>query len=222
MDLMDLETEFITDKPNQGYTKKVKVVDKDVNKEILVQMSKLCLSNALQVRTLRAVSIECFRIPADSHWIVACKESTQKWTKLIEAAKDAGPAARDKIGPPHVYVINAIFKRVLEVTKDTDTELHTKMSNACSQWSSWKDINDVVKHAKVSKMYQQDVKRLEVACPMSMVCNLQDSDHITPAWMWLKAKSLLLKDSTVRELAGMAPKGDLERKLQDFVDAAKA
>ena len=43
-------------------------------------------------------------------------------------------------------------------------------------------------------------------------------EQLTPAWAWRVVKKQLLAMDQVVEMEGVAPPGDLERKIQEFID----
>ena len=66
-----------------------------------------------------------------------------------------------------------------------------------------------LKYARVQKNYDSDFKRLEVNCLPGT-----DADRL-----WTAMKAALLQCPRVEELQGIAPPGDLARRLQEWLDA---
>ena len=46
-------------------------------------------------------------------------------------------------------------------------------------------------------------------------------DGLTPTWAWVQMKQLLMKDSDMMPLEGVAPDGDMERRIQEHLDSMK-
>jgi len=70
-------------------------------------------------------------------------------------------------------------------------------------------------------MYQAPHKRLEISVPM-LLMNPSDPPSVegfTPTWAWIQIKEQIMKPKEHWELEGMAPPRDLERKIQEFLDA---
>ena len=73
-------------------------------------------------------------------------------------------------------------------------------------------------------MYQSNVKRLEHSIPQYHVekeLSLEMSpEHITPIHaVRILVNEVLLKEEKSKSLPGVAPAGDLERKIQEWLDS---
>ena len=110
-------------------------------------------------------------------------------------------------------------------------QFHAEMSEAIKLWTSqegWKTIHLHIRHCRVSKMFLSANKRLEVSCPgelhtMALFPNLlteapKQVESLTPTWAYLVIRAEFRKSSDCKSLEGIAPPGDLERKIQDWLD----
>ncbi len=141
---------------------------------LLTLLAKSCLSSALQVRTLRAIVITCYRIPATSTWHTMHKAATVQWNANLEKRKLDGQSQesiKETLGPPHIHGVSALFKLTLSKMEKDSPEQHQVAIAAIAQWPSWKLISQHVRHCKFSKMFEK-AKRLEVGCPLETMVDL--------------------------------------------------
>ena len=75
-------------------------------------------------------------------------------------------------------------------------------------------------HMWHANMLQSHHKRLEISTPLAPHTNVEAEDELafTPTWAWLMIKVELLKEKTTVEMEGLAPPGDLERRIQEYLD----
>ena len=78
----------------------------ELNKHVLT-LSKLVMSNSMNVRHLQGAVFDTWRLPASSDFTAGIREATRLHT---EAMKKQGnnEAAANKLGPPHIHAWNAI------------------------------------------------------------------------------------------------------------------
>eukprot|EP00973_Karenia_brevis_P052290 7266750-Karenia_brevis.AAC.1 len=62
-------------------------------------------------------------------------------------------------------------------------------------------------------MYSQQEKRLEISCPQPVDLNVE-AEKRTPSWALNVINVVLEKQKGVVKMIGIAPPGDLERKIQ--------
>ena len=43
-------------------------------------------------------------------------------------------------------------------------------------------------------------------------------EALTPTWAWIQIKQEIMKDKISMEMEEIAPPGDLERKIQEYID----
>ena len=90
-------------------------------------------------------------------------------------------------------------------------------------------MHKAIPHAVVSKMFQNSDKRLELSCPLLeqvrmnplhyMIQNQQVGPVCRPEHLMVVLHDRLCKDGV--EMLGIAPPGDLERKIQAYLDEMK-
>ena len=91
------------------------------------------------------------------------------------------------------------------------------------QHGGWKLVHTELPHSVIGKMFHSSVKRVEVSCPTEAMVQRNPQEHLLegqylrPAHMWIKVKNIMMQDGAV-EMAGIAPAGDLERKVQQYLD----
>ena len=149
-------------------------------------------------------------------------------------------------GIPSVHGFNQMCLRLVELlkeslaaaetTKDQDqTHMNTflaaeaklkSVQQGISQWpvlGGWKYVHRHIPHCKVAKMYNANDQKLEIAAPFSvpteedMASKAPALPLVTPTVAWILIKDLIFQEGG-KEMMGMAPAGDLERKVQEFLD----
>ena len=158
-------------------------------------------------------------------------------------------AVKDKIGIPSVHGFNRLCVKMLEILdekvktlekdKDKDQQSHNafedqkaktlNIKKSIESWASkgiWKYIHRHIPHSKVCNMFQSNEKKYEISAPMEVMVNEMMNDFesvadFTPTHVWMMIKAEMLKEKTSKEMMGVAPAGDLERRIQEFLDAEK-
>ena len=92
-------------------------------------------------------------------------------------------------------------------------------------------VADQIRHCRVSKMFSSSVKRLEVSCPLAQTVvyfnpQVQETvpekvEELTPAWAWVQILAVIKKSKNFKALEGLAPAGDLARKVQEYIDGCE-
>ena len=84
----------------------------DLNKHVLT-LSKLVMSNSMNVRHIQGALFDTWRLPASSDFVVNLKEATRLHN---EAMKKQGnnEAAANKLGPPHIHAWSALVSTLNE------------------------------------------------------------------------------------------------------------
>ena len=103
---------------------------------------------------------------------------------------------------------------------------------ATNTWASlggWKLVHKAIPHAVVSKMFQNSDKRLELSCPLLGQVRMNPQQYMIPhqvlgpvcrpEHLMVVLHETLCKDGV--EMLGIAPPGDLERKIQACLDEEK-
>ena len=194
--------------------------------ELMVLLSKLCLSSALQCRDHKAIVMDCVLIKTDSAWYREFKAATEKFTDTQRRLKDQGsspPQIKNMIGIPSVHGFNALVKHALVLKPVWGKQLEEAVKLWASQ-DGWHTIHAHVPHCKISRMFHSTQKRLEVSVPQEHMVPLEDTQitevaQLTPTWAWTRIKKLVLQDPDHHALEGIAPAGDLERRIQEFLDS---
>ena len=101
-------------------------------------------------------------------------------------------------------------------------------TNTWIQVGGWKLVHKAVPHAVVSKMFQNSEKRLEMSCPLLGQVRMNPDQYMIqhagqavfrPEHLMIALHERLCKDGS--EMLGIAPPGDLERKIQAHLDEMK-
>ena len=102
------------------------------------------------------------------------------------------------------------------------------MTEACLSWKfqrGWNTTVDHIRHCRVTKMYKSEQKRLEVSVPLEMYVtiagegNVPDTvEGLIPTWAWTMIKNQIIKCNLYMAMEGRVPSGDMERRIQDWLD----
>ena len=88
---MDLGLDFATgSSPNEPAKRRAVGNTCTDQTQINQLLAKACLSSSLQVRVLRAATLDAFRVPVDNLYAVAIGRATQAHHQLAEAKRKEG------------------------------------------------------------------------------------------------------------------------------------
>jgi len=103
---------------------------------------------------------------------------------------------------------------------------------ATNTWASlggWKLVHKAIPHTVVSKMFQNSDKRLEISCPLLEQVRMNPQQYMMPhqalgpicrpEHLMVVLHERLCSEGV--EMQGIAPPGDLERKIQAYLDEEK-
>lgn len=201
-------------------------------KDLVTILSKLTMKNELAVRTYRSILIEAAEVLTESSWVTVHKEGTLEFTEGAKKMRDAGKNSKQvkaALGIPGVHGFNKWVKKYIQ-EKRPGWEL---MKEATVQWGTqggWQIVASHIKHCKISKMFHSTSKRIEVSCPLAHTLETLHPEiftfdpkprveHLSPSWAWVLIREAMRKEPNYNALEGIAPMGDLERKVQQYLDS---
>eukprot|EP00404_Azadinium_spinosum_P041757 CAMPEP_0180830898 /NCGR_PEP_ID=MMETSP1038_2-20121128/76053_1 /TAXON_ID=632150 /ORGANISM="Azadinium spinosum, Strain 3D9" /LENGTH=218 /DNA_ID=CAMNT_0022874065 /DNA_START=528 /DNA_END=1181 /DNA_ORIENTATION=+ len=181
---------------------------------IINLIAKLCLSSALQVRVLRSIVINVYRVPLLSPFIEKGMDATRKFGEMAKKLRDGGATSDQVHARTFAHLWNALITVLISgltalVTSKPDVQKHLdKVQQYCR---NMKDAGIVtltasLKYVKISRAWDRDHKKLEIS--------VDDSSPSFPIYQILH--EFLIQQDGIAELPGMAPAGDLERKIQEW------
>jgi hypothetical protein len=197
---------------------------KDLN-QILLVVAKLCLSNAQTSRMLKAILIDCSKLDSSTEEVVSMKEATKSFAVTAkELREDKGltaEAVRAELATPAVHAFNALLAATFKNLKADGSGEEDPRVVAFRDYYQSKGIQELarfVKHCKAVQMFDKKHTRLEM--------HIAEVDHhkdhpeglLDPKQMYDQiVKPHLVTRKGFVPLAGMAPAGDLERQIQDWL-----
>jgi hypothetical protein len=179
---------------------------------IVGTIGKLSLNSAQQARAMKSILIDVYRVPADFPMASAMKAATKNFAEAAQKITD--PVARtDRLGVPHVHAWNACvktYKLAMEASttqgdKERLAEIVTYIGEKNTQ--GWKGIVKEVTYARVRRNYNKEAVCLEF--------NVKDGTDSYK--IYSNMVQWLLRQPATTELPGVAPPGDLERKVQQWL-----
>ena len=111
-------------------------------------------------------------------------------------------------------------------TYESQAEFVAKLKVRIEAWpklGGWKLIHRDLPHCRVAKMYNTPEKKPEVSCQGEVSWDQSDLTTVNkfmPVHLWTYIKRTIMAEGG-KEMLGMAPAGDLERRIQEFLDKAK-
>ena len=180
-------------------------------KKITMVLAKLCLSNALRARCLQSILLTVLFVPGSDAFLKVGLEATKQWTVKV---KSASREDRDKLGLPHVHCFNAMLSLCLRRLAEKGgheqdiATINTYCSEVQRTANPVQSIATDVRYWRTQRNVDRDLKRIEFNV------NIGTKAHEVS----LIIKTALLSQEGVREMPGIAPAGDLQRKIQAWLD----
>ena len=228
MDLsIHVDTEDKEEKTTETASKRRGIMPKEEQevKKILKYLIKLSLNSAQQLRMLKGVMIWTCSMLADNRYIEAIKKSTKEYDNVVTNLKDKKESAddiRENVGIPCVWAFNGAMKELVKEKKESpQNKILDNIKEAAKGWT-WKTLHSEVPHFRISKMRDQDRKRIELACPKMFLLldqQISEATKITPAVVCMLLVQSFEQERRYREMRGQAPAGDLERRLQAALES---
>ena len=209
-------------------------------KDLVVILSKLSLSSHLQVRTFKSIIVQCMEVLTESGWVETHKEGTGEFTTAANKMRENGKNSKEikqLLGIPGVHGFNKWVKKYIKEKKPG----YALMEEAAKLWATeggWQIIAAHIKHCKITRMFHSTSKRLEVSCPLALTLKTMKPEiftlanitgfsqekpaiaDLTPSWAWVLIEQEITKDPAFQQhMEGIAPMGDLERKVQEYLDS---
>ena len=183
----------------------------DQLQKIVQILAKLCLSSALQVRTLKACVVEVMRVGASSPFVDKAMAAVQSY---VQAAKTVEKEdVQDRIGLVHHHVFNSFMSTALEVLKEAPEGLEVKKyvdeMKAMERSAMWSKLQNEVRHCRIVKAFDKKYKKVEVYVVVG--------SQAEAVWKYVVV-AMSKADKAYKPLCGIAPRGDLERKIRAFLE----
>eukprot|EP00973_Karenia_brevis_P064334 8939149-Karenia_brevis.AAC.1 len=198
----------------------------DDMQKVLVNAVKLNLSLSQQMREVRAACMWQVKVLSDNAYVVKAKAATVSYNTMYKQLKEeTNPEeAKKKLGGPHIFAFNAMVGVLME---ELPLPVKAPIQKVVSGWTPQMVMAELP-HLRVKDMFKEKFKRVEIACPgvllvkepMSMTVPTEESMITVPLVVKTLQKRLESSDQAA-SLLGSAPPGDLERKLQEFLDSMK-
>ena len=198
-------------------------LDGESNK-LLVLVAKLCLNSAQQVRLLRSVLLEAFMVPVENPFLAKMLRETKQFTERAKSVREhleeqGIPKAKiqdkvqDSLGLPHIHAFSALIEvalATLQKEPEANKQSIDVLTGYCADYQAkgWRAISQEVKAAMKEKAYGKE--------NMKLLVNVQPETKSHQVWSIIK--QLLLAQKGVRELQAVAPKGNMERQIQEWLE----
>ena len=178
--------------------KKAKAATCQERRDVTLDLAKLSLSNAQNARLSRAGYLT-IKFPADSPWITTFKAATTAHNTRAEELREQGKQAEEinsEIAIPCVRGINAWVKYYIDQLPEAMDKGPYKKAVEKWHWT-------VIESPHMAPPHQKPKDAVEDWTPMDF---------------FIEIKKKMLASDKVTQLRGQAPPGDLERKVQEWVN----
>eukprot|EP00929_Paragymnodinium_shiwhaense_P113274 TRINITY_DN81537_c0_g1_i1.p2 TRINITY_DN81537_c0_g1~~TRINITY_DN81537_c0_g1_i1.p2 ORF type:complete len:228 (+),score=57.23 TRINITY_DN81537_c0_g1_i1:46-729(+) len=189
---------------------------KGMTEETLQQLcentAKLTLSNAQTIRALAPSVYETFLVDENGQRLKALKRGTVNYTNLVnENAKKEKPG---DIGVPALHAWSELLAEMKTVNKE-NTERMKMLEEYTQLVGSWgtevyNELDRQVHMCRIGKAFQKGYKKLQVS--------VLPGTPSRSIWDQVCVPTMKEDKKGVRRLTGCAPRGNLERTLQDILD----
>jgi len=188
--------------------------EEDKFKAIVPTLAKLSLSSAQQLRKISAAVMWCCQVDAKCELVVAAQAAYAEFVKMSKGLQDATPEQRDQqLGIPSVHMLNAVMGVALKSAELSEEKKKT-LTDFQQTIASSSDTKEVLAaHCPVFVIvapFDKQKRKLEIS--MSMELKVVWEASILP---------LLANQKAFRMLRGTAPRGTMEREVQEFLDSIK-
>ena len=206
--------------PHQGQAKKARKGESESEKikrleSLMLLVVKLSLSSAQAVRVLKSCTIDVYRLSSAECFVVKAMAALDQFISTSKSYEDKA-LQMEEIGLPHHHIFNSLMGTALEVFENQLKEPEAPEIKAYigamgkmdrkDMWNMWQSQ---VRHCKIVKAFDKKFKKLEV--------HIVQGTEALKLWN-LVVQAMSIKDKSFKILAGIAPRGDLERKLQDYLE----
>ena len=204
-----------SDGPREPAHKKAAVGEapKDLIKMVAL-IAKLSLSTAQCTRCLRSVMLEVFTFVLECSLVQAVKTATRKYREACEKIPDS-VQRKARLGLPHIHVWNALLhgwkeylgKQGSQESQEKLTMLNTYIQKY--QGLGWEILSEQVKFARLKKIHDRKRIHLEMNVKPGT-----DSNDLYEGGL----KEWILHHPECDKIVGQAPPGDLERRIQQWLE----
>lgn len=176
-------------------------------------LTKLTLSNAQQIRGMRSILLDCYRLPADAQLVVAAKAATQAYAEKARKIENAADRY-ERIGLPHLHAWNGCIRAYKAALEAGGAAAKPKLDALLgllekTRAEGGKIVMEHVPYCRVRKTFNRDYMNLEI--------HVMRGTHSRGIYEMVREWVLSLKGAA--QLPGTAPPGDLGRKLQEWLEA---
>ena len=193
--------------PQAAKRQAVGMADKDM-KQILAVVTKQTLANSEEVRMLKGCLYDVYRLPAQSDCVMNGLAATEAFA--TKAKEFTGSDDRLKtLGLPRIHLWNSMLGTLLKAYQHKPEQQQFIQEYVTTyEKKGWQAIHQEVHHLRLRKCYDKKYMKLEIRILPS-----------TPSHkLYLLLQEYFATMSEAMRLEGTAPRGVLERKMQDWLN----
>jgi len=180
-------------------------------KALLHLLAKMCLSAHQQLRVHNALLLNVVRVSSRGRVHELAREHIDAYVKAAEQIKDQ-ELKEATLGFPHHHVLNAILKVIQELGNPEEQEKATtyvRLMGDKSKEERFEILAENFKYIKFHKAWKKEHKKMI----WNVKRDTQEAEIMTTLLNILKRT-----DKHFKKMCGTAPKGALERKVQEYLE----
>eukprot|EP00929_Paragymnodinium_shiwhaense_P041307 TRINITY_DN21468_c0_g3_i3.p2 TRINITY_DN21468_c0_g3~~TRINITY_DN21468_c0_g3_i3.p2 ORF type:complete len:267 (-),score=55.76 TRINITY_DN21468_c0_g3_i3:102-902(-) len=197
--------------------------------KLLELLCKLVLNNTQQLRAMRSIFLLCYSIPTGTA-VVGQIANSMRWYDGLKSQYTSKEEKLVAIGPHHVHAWNTTITYLEKLSEESKKTIKIQQDGkeveVCPVKKYILDIKKEAQAAGVELHYvvQQQVRYCRmVDTYQKKICRRLEvnfAEKSTSDLFWkATAEPLLLMVPGVRRLPGIAPPGDMERRIQAELEA---
>lgn len=182
----------------------------DNHNKILAVLIKLCLKNSLDIREMQSAVLDTYMISKDNDVIAAGQTAARDYQDRMSALKGNEKGLQD-LGPVHVHIWAAMVSAAAKcsISEPDQQALLAHFQEITADDADANQVACKILVAKIKKAYDKNYVKVHFAISPDMK-NVYAS--FCKALVSLGAK----------QKVGQAPRGSLERELQEFLESMSA
>ena len=201
-------------------------LDNPTHKNLLFMITRMMLAHEHKLNILMAIAIDNFLIPRSLPLIDLVKAATKGLHDRMMALE---PADRSSGPPPHTVVWETLLDYMPAKAKElNEPDVHTALSEHTAlllnyptkkpdelSLSRVEVLVDLVRWVRVAKCHKKESVRLEVGInPVPALLQASGGPVVSAAAAWRSMQYMLIKHGKAQRRQGLAPRGNLERQVQ--------
>ena len=185
-------------------------IDTETLNQTVILLCKGYLQNTQELRKLKAIAMTQMLVATESHYVVNGKEEIDAFVKKAKSYSGTPENRIKSLGLPSVLIFNRWLAMILEKLSPSH-ESHIAITTFCTKYGKapepLEELSLQVPHVMITRPWDKKFRKIEIGLRGEALelFNL----HVLPQFK---------SEKGYRLLQGLAPRGQLERQIQTFLD----